>query len=126
MKTFFCYLFLLQLLDFQPQGRYERHNQFCGGMDGADMNWSLDIKTNYIYTLSITKKTNNYLQKPKKTSITGTWKKEGDTLRLYQWGNVDKTLMFYQQDDKLIFQKRKLSFEESDLLYLDYLQKTGK
>jgi len=124
MRTLFFYFLLFTVLGFQPEGQYERRNQFCGGMNGADIKWSLDIKPGNTYVLSITKKTNDYLKKPKITSFVGTWKKEEDTLRLHQWGHADKTLTFYQKEDKLVFQKHKLTLEEGDLLYLDYLQKT--
>ncbi len=117
------YLFILVFIFLQQEGHYERHNTSCGGSNGPDMKWTLDLKPTNGYILSITKRTNNYLKSPKETTIIGYWRSEGDTLRLYQYDDKAKPLVFYQKKSKLIFQKRLLTRKEEDLLCLDYLEK---
>lgn len=123
MKSLYSCFFLFSILNLQIAGRYERHNQFCGGMNGIDIKWSLDIRGNKTYILEITTKKNEYLSKPKKTFITGTWQVEADTIKLSHWAQKDNVLIFYKKDDRLIFQSNKSKFQDRDLIYLDYLEK---
>src|SRR5436190_639029 len=58
MGYFFKVVLVFVVLNTQIEGRYERHNQFCGGMNGSDIKWSLDVKKNKTYTLEITKRKN--------------------------------------------------------------------
>ncbi len=123
MKSLYSYFFLFIILNLQIEARYERHNQFCGGMNGTDIKWSLEINENKTYALQITSRKNEYLSKPKTTFIAGTWQVEADTVKLSNWSKTDNLLIFYKKDNKLVFQNSKSKFQNKDLIYLDYLEK---
>lgn len=130
MGSLFKCFFIFSIINLQIEGRYERHNQFCGGMNGSDIKWSLEIKENKTYVFQITKRKNEYLSKPKTTLLSGTWQIANDTLKLYQFGKMDNALMFVMTEDKLVFQNNKLMLSNNkmtlpskDLLFLDYLSK---
>jgi uncharacterized lipoprotein YehR (DUF1307 family) len=123
MKSLYSYFFLFSILNLQIEGRYERHNQFCGDINGTDIRWSLDIKENKTYVLEITARKNEYLSKPKTTFISGTWQEEADTIKLSHWAKKDNVLIFYKKNDRLMFQSSKSKFQSRDLIYLDYLEK---
>ncbi|MBL0267867.1 MAG: hypothetical protein IPP99_04110 [Chitinophagaceae bacterium] len=86
------------------------------------------MKENKTFFLEIIKKENDYLSKPKKTLMAGTWRILGDTLKLYQVGEKDNPLIFFVKEEKLLFQNNNMMLSNSkivlpykDLLYLDYL-----
>lgn len=123
MQTIINFLFLFSVLNSPTEGRYERHNQFCGGMNGADVKWSLDMKGNKMYALKITEIRNEYGSKPKVTFIGGTWQSVADTLTLSNWEQKEDVLVFYKKEGRLIFQSNKSTSQSSSLVYLDYLEK---
>jgi hypothetical protein len=125
MGYFFKVVLVFVVLNTQIEGRYERHSQFCGGMNGSDMKWSLDVKKNKTYTLEITKRKNEYLSKSQNVFIMGLWRIEGDTLKLYQLGKEDSAFVFCKKEDKLILVNNKYK-TENELFFLDYLEKTKK
>jgi hypothetical protein len=112
-------------MNMQVNNHYVRHNQSCGGMNGTDTKWSLDLNDNNTFTFKITERKNQYLSKPKTTLINGTWKANADTLKLFQWVRKDDMLIFYKEDNRLIFQNNKSTLDSSQLLYLDYLENPG-
>jgi hypothetical protein len=124
MKILLSYLFILWMCGVQPEGRYERHNQFCGGLNGEDIKWALDINKNQTYILQITRKNNNYSSKPKLGTIAGTWELRVDTLKLYNLKKTNNPLIFYIKDNRVIFLNNVAVLPNSDLLYLDYLTKS--
>jgi hypothetical protein len=125
MKILHKLFILSSLMNMQVNNHYVRHNQSCGGMNGTDTKWSLDLNDNNTFTFKITERKNQYLSKPKTTLINGTWKANADTLKLFQWVRKDDMLIFYKEDNRLIFQNNKSTLDSSQLLYLDYLENPG-
>ncbi len=123
IKILYGYFFLFSFFNIQMEGRYERHNQFCGGINGTDIKWSLDIKENNVFSLQIIARKNEYLGKPTTTLITGAWQAQQDTIKLSGWGKDTNLLIFYKKDQRLLFQSSKSKFATRDLVYLDYLEK---
>lgn len=117
--------FLIFLFPFlQKEGHYERHNQFCGGMNGSDIKWSLVINDNKTYSFQIVERKNEYLSKPKTTFLVGTWELSVGTLKLSDWAKKGDTLLFYKSQDRLMFLSDKSKINNRSLIYLDYLEQT--
>jgi hypothetical protein len=123
MQIVVNFLFLFSLLNSQVEGRYERHNQSCGGMNGTDIKWNLEIMNNKTYTLQITERKNEYSSKPKMLFIGGTWESIADTLKLSDWAKKEDVLVFYKNEGRLIFQRSKSKIQNRNLVYLDYLER---
>jgi hypothetical protein len=123
MQILISYLFLLSLVSFQPEGKYERHNQYRDGLNGVHMAWSLKVNKDKTFTFSIKRKTSNYLSKASFRSLAGSWRLKGDTLILSEFGKTDRCLSFHQKGDTLMFAKHTLIFEGIGLIYPDYMTK---
>lgn len=122
MQTIIHFLFLFSSLGLSMEGRYERYNQFCGGMNGKDVKWSLEIKGNKMYSLNITERSNEYGSKPKLTFTGGKWESVADTVKLYNRSQKEEVLVFYKKEGRLIFQHNKSKTQSRGLVYLDYLE----
>lgn len=122
MQTIINFLLLFSVLSSPIEGLYERHNQFCGGMNGRDVKWSLEIKDNKMYDLKITERRNEYGSKPKVTFIGGRWEYVADTLKLSNWAQKEDILVFYKKEGRLTFQSNKSKIQSRSLVYLDYLE----
>lgn len=123
MQIFSNPLFIYLIFVIQGDCHYERHNQFCGGVNGSDIKWSLVVKENKTYFFQIVEVKNEYLSKPKTTFLTGTWGSIGDTLKLSGATEKGDILFFYKDKNKLIFQSDRSRIRSRSLVYLDYLER---
>lgn len=125
MKILFSCFFVAFLLGSKYQCVYHRKIENCGGLNGFDKTWSLNIKSDNSFVLDIISRNNDYLSKPKQNSLIGFCKVKEDTILLYNWGNIDNPLMFYDSNDTLFFQRNLSNLKEPDLVYLDYLTRSN-
>jgi len=123
MKYFNFLILFFPLIKFQMEGKYERHIQRCGGLQGTDYKWNLDIKENSAFTFQIISKKNVSPSKPKHLFISGEWQSSSDTLKLYNWGNKAEVIVFLNTDNKLIYQRALSTYKTDQLIYLDYLKR---
>lgn len=116
-------LLLLSFLMSQIHGKFERHNQSCGGLNGLDVKWWLDIQKDNSYSFRITTKKNEYGSLPKNSVFVGVTENFGDTLKLYKDDIKDSSIAFFIKNDKLVYLADKSNFGGKQLEFLDYLMK---
>ena len=122
MQSFITSAFAFLLLCFQGDNLYQRRNQFCGGMNGLDITWKLDIKANGVYTFRVAEKKNDYLAKSRLIFSTGIWELNADTLKLTEGAKNGDVLTFYKSEGRLIFEGSRSKTRNHSFVYLDYLE----
>lgn len=125
MSKYYNFFFLLAFILNQPEGQYQRHKQFCGGLNGVDYKWSLDIEKDGSYIFQTTSKKNEFLSTSKNDLILGVCEVSKDTLKLFKSPIKDSVIIFYLNGDKLVYLKDKSNIKNKSLFFLDYLEKVN-